>query len=298
MGRIIDLTGQKFGFLTVIERDLEYQKEKNSSKSHWKCKCICGKIKTIEGNSLKTGKTKSCGCQRGDNLIGKKFNKLLVMELLPTRQNRNKVYRCLCDCGNYVEIAGRNLKNGHTKSCGCLAKEIKENNTINLVGKKFGNLTVLEKSGYKNKRLFWKCQCSCGNITYVSGACLRSEEILSCGCILSRGEERISKILTENNIPYIKQKTFKDCMNAEHSALLRFDFYINNEFLLEFDGQQHFSYTNYGWNTEEHFKKVQENDLIKNNFAQKNNIPLKRIPYWKLKGLTLEDILGEKYLIK
>lgn len=53
-----DLTGQKFGKLTVIKRA-------GSTKYHcanWECLCDCGNKKIISGNSLTTGKTKSCGC--------------------------------------------------------------------------------------------------------------------------------------------------------------------------------------------------------------------------------------------
>lgn len=75
---------------------------------------------------------------------------------------------CKCDCGNIVEISGNNLKrtdNKATKSCGCLKKS-----NINLVGQKFGELTVLKLSdkddGHRHK--YWECICSCGTIVYVT----------------------------------------------------------------------------------------------------------------------------------
>lgn len=52
-----NLTGKKFGRLTVIERDLSI----DSRKAHWVCKCDCGNIKTIRSDSLQS-QTKSCGC--------------------------------------------------------------------------------------------------------------------------------------------------------------------------------------------------------------------------------------------
>lgn len=57
MGKFIDLTGQKFGRLTVIKRA-----ENIGRYSAWLCKCDCGKEKIINGNSLKSGLTRSCGC--------------------------------------------------------------------------------------------------------------------------------------------------------------------------------------------------------------------------------------------
>jgi hypothetical protein len=57
MGRFINLTGQKFGKLTVIERT------KNQGKhTVWVCKCECGNIVKVRSTNLITGNTKSCGC--------------------------------------------------------------------------------------------------------------------------------------------------------------------------------------------------------------------------------------------
>jgi hypothetical protein len=58
MGSLIDLTGQKFSRLTVIERA---GKDKGD-QSLWLCKCLCGQEKTVRGGDLKTKRTKSCGC--------------------------------------------------------------------------------------------------------------------------------------------------------------------------------------------------------------------------------------------
>lgn len=56
--RIKDLTGIKFGKLTVIKR---YESDKHGNLM-WLCECECGNKKIINGNSLKSGATKSCGC--------------------------------------------------------------------------------------------------------------------------------------------------------------------------------------------------------------------------------------------
>lgn len=55
--RIIDLTGKRFGMLTVITRDTT-----PSCRTRWICKCDCGNIKSIEGIHLTQGKITSCGC--------------------------------------------------------------------------------------------------------------------------------------------------------------------------------------------------------------------------------------------
>ena len=60
MGKRIDITGQKFGRLTVIE----YSHTDKHGQSYWKCKCDCGNIKVIRGTFFKRGVTQSCGCLR------------------------------------------------------------------------------------------------------------------------------------------------------------------------------------------------------------------------------------------
>ena len=56
-----DLTGQKFNHLTVIKLDEE---KSNTKKKYWICRCDCENhtIKSIRGDQLTSGKTKSCGC--------------------------------------------------------------------------------------------------------------------------------------------------------------------------------------------------------------------------------------------
>lgn len=57
MSKLIDLTGQRFGRLVVVER--AESKNKNSS---WLCKCDCGKQTVVSAPNLKSGATRSCGC--------------------------------------------------------------------------------------------------------------------------------------------------------------------------------------------------------------------------------------------
>jgi hypothetical protein len=60
---------------------------------------------------------------------------------------------------------------------------------IDMLGKKFGMLTVIELAGQdKRKEYLWKCRCDCGNETIVLGGNLRSGHIKSCGCAKATGE--------------------------------------------------------------------------------------------------------------
>lgn len=64
MGKLIDLTGQRFGRLTVVGR------AENAKDGHarWLCKCDCGNTTVVGGNDLKKGTSRSCGCLRIDKV--------------------------------------------------------------------------------------------------------------------------------------------------------------------------------------------------------------------------------------
>ena len=294
----VDITNQKFGRLTVLEY---------VGNSSWKCKCDCGNIKTIKTANLKNGNTKSCGCLQKEkvkeaiwkDLTNQKFGRLTVLFPTEKKQGSNIIWHCKCDCGKECDIAGNNLTSGNSTSCGCFKIEnTKELLTKNLIGQKFGRLTVIEKTEERDGRsIIWLCKCECGNFKKISSRNLIHDKIKSCGCLRSLGEGKIEKILKENNISFMRQKTFSNCINLNTGYPLYFDFYINDFFLLEFDGIQHFKYTNNDWNTKENFEKTKLRDKIKDEYCLINNIPLKRIPYWEIDNLTLELIMSDKYLI-
>ena len=64
MGRkAIDLVGQMFGNLIVLERDLSVQGKRGKAVK-WLCRCTCGSTCSVSSNNLLRGTTKSCGCYR------------------------------------------------------------------------------------------------------------------------------------------------------------------------------------------------------------------------------------------
>ena len=96
--------------------------------------------------------------------------------------------------------------------------------------------------------------------------------------------------LTEKNIIYETQKTFQECRDKQ---VLPFDFFIDNKFLLEYDGNQHFRpYIVFGG--EERFKLQQLHDHIKNKYCFKNKIKLLRISYNELNNIykILDDYIS------
>ena len=114
------------------------------------------------------------------NLINQKFNKLLVIKMTDIKfKCRNKIWLCKCNCGNTTKVSSNNLISGHTKSCGCL-------DSPNIIGQKFGKLTVLSliKKGKKGISKTWLCKCECGNVKNVLTDRLMSNHVKSCGCLI------------------------------------------------------------------------------------------------------------------
>lgn len=57
------------------------------------------------------------------DLTGQTFTRLRVKEYAGTDKRRQATWRCVCSCGNEVVVRGATLRNGETKSCGCLNRE-------------------------------------------------------------------------------------------------------------------------------------------------------------------------------
>ena len=181
MGRVKDLTGQRFGRWIVIEY---------KGNSLWLCRCDCGNEKLDNGKSLRKGTSKSCGCLHNEELrernfkdiTNKRFEKLIAIKQTGEIKNNQFIWECKCDCGNICYIRSSDLISGHTKSCGCLYKET-DKNINNLIGKVFGRLTVIERCDNKNNKVMWKCKCACGNVIEVSSNSLITGNTKSCGCL-------------------------------------------------------------------------------------------------------------------
>lgn len=65
-----------------------------------------------------------------DDLTGKRFGRLVVLNREGTTDNRHTIWHCKCDCGNECTALATNLKRGLVKSCGCLKKEITRNRAM------------------------------------------------------------------------------------------------------------------------------------------------------------------------
>lgn len=227
------------------------------------------------------------------DLTGKRFGKLVVLAEVPKeeRKNSKKVeWLCQCDCGKTTKVVTNYLNSGHTTSCGCRRKEaMSESMSLNLIGLKFGQLLVIEKTDKRASDgcIIWKCQCDCGNIAYVNTNSLKRGDIQSCGCIRSRGEKVVNNLLFEMGLNYQTQFWFKDLKDKKY---LYFDFAILNEdnslnCLIEYQGIQHFDANSIhgAW------KNLPfEHDRMKREYCKLHNIKLLEIPYYDFDKLDID----------
>lgn len=177
--------GMKFGRLTII---------KKASRGGYECTCSCGNLRIVKAYNLVNRIVLSCGCygkeQRGKaiqkNILGKRFGNLIVIDRIGTNYRGDVEWLCQCDCGQKTTVTTNLLISGHTKSCGCLQKRMASasaRKNSNLVGMRFGRLTVIEETG-KNRwgSVIWRCQCDCGNETNLATGVLKHGDTTSCGC--------------------------------------------------------------------------------------------------------------------
>lgn len=232
------------------------------------------------------------------NEIGNKYGLLTVIRRAENNKNGRAKWVCQCECGNQIEILGVTLRNGATQSCGCLQKKRTSNaNSISEVGRKYGKLTVISRAGSDNGYALWRCSCECGRETVVRGVSLRSGNTHSCGCCLSsKGEEKIEKILIEQNKEFIRQYKIEKCKNIYP---LPFDFAIfeGNTLicLIEYQGRQHYEESFVFNTTEDSLKHRQYRDNIKRKYCQNNNIKLIEIPYTDLNKISWEYLKERIY---
>ena len=279
----VDLTGQRFGKLTVLETLYNYN---GYNRATYKCKCDCGNIVYIK--SVQIYKRKDCGCvgTRKD-YTGQKFGKLLVLEMLYDYKDGATYCRCLCDCDNEITTRASGLATGNTTSCGCI-------HSPSLLGNKYGRLTVVKELESNTPQRLWLCDCECGNQVKARSYTLTSGHTQSCGCLRSESvslfEVFISNILKDNLITHHKEFTFKDCKGVGNKKL-RFDFYLPDyNTLIEYDGEQHFKPIEY-FGGEKHFYILKQNDEIKNKYCKTHKINLVRIPYTLSKDKVREVIM-------
>lgn len=198
-----------------------------------------------------------------------------VEELSRTDIQDKKTYLlCRCDCGKWHICRSDAYKkesdnsNGACYSCGCLNQESFAKNILNfeVQEKRVQKLNeyLSDKGLQVGDEIFsWKItqiktepsKTKNGTRKYVKGICpyckkesdwiradgITSGAVHSCGCASeSIGEQRIRLLLQNNNLSFIQEYTNASCISPITNSRYRWDFYVENKYLIEFDGIQHF----------------------------------------------------------
>ena len=191
-----DFIGTKFNHLTPVREMPRKIYPNGRSIPMYECLCDCGNTVIVRKDSITSGHTKSCGCQKKKifakhnkkqhqkaekNLLGKTFGRLTVLSYHPD----DKKYLCQCQCGKTIKVASANLYNNSTISCGCS----RNHDMTDIIGKTFGKLTVTalhHTVRHKNKERspthFYTCLCQCGKEKIVARNSLLSGKTTHCGC--------------------------------------------------------------------------------------------------------------------
>ena len=319
-GRVNDIRGQTFGYLTVI--DDVGKRDKNNGSILWLCRCKCGNLVYRRGRSLKDEHVASCGCylseyaqQRSDEMmLGKKFGHLTVLSREGYKYQQFQ-WKCKCDCGTIVYRATQHLKDTHESACPKCAHR----NHRNAIGLKIGYVTIIDyiedDDGYN---LGYKCHCDkCNNDFELSrmewvNASRRQQNNFTCSCsgpIKSHGEHYILNLLQQDpwflqqQYKIIHDKQFFKDLQLPSGGIGRYDFVITDQYqipirIIEYDGIQHFEAVE---NKKSIFtstlKERQLNDDTKNWYAYNHKIPLVRIPYYlPFEQITVDLLFSDQYI--
>ena len=235
MTAMIDLRGQLFGRLTVVEDS----GEREGSNIIWLCDCNCGTTgyKTT-GKRLRSGKTRSCSCLRREvararrtiDVTGVEFGFSRFVRDTGQRRGGNHanngsiVWECECfggsrhgfpGCkGRFLATRGDVYDNGQV-SCGCYRNHLGRSRAIDITGQTFGYLTAMrptdERSGNDVK---WLCVCNSpfhqeSREHVASLGSLRSGHTRSCSCLFTEQASRraIEKMQSRHrkNWPYVRE---------------------------------------------------------------------------------------------
>lgn len=153
--KLHDLTGKHFNRLTVLRRA-----ENRGAQTAWKCRCLCGVELDVQASHLKTGHTRSCGCERAERSqmsAGEKFYRLTTIEPAGRDKPGHALWLCRCSCGKELPVRVHNLKKGYVRSCGCLQRD-------NRLRGKHGHCRAVESSTFTS----WRCmiqRCTNPNAT-------------------------------------------------------------------------------------------------------------------------------------
>ena len=182
--------GDQYGSWTVIGEG-----PVKGGNRYYRCRCVCGKEKMVQGGTLRNGRSKSCGCVRNiyinpDGYVGKKLGTWTVLDEVV--RDGEVLYRCRCVCGTERLVKYKDMAKLPGRSCGCIrerrkkeaAEQARELVSASEIGKTFGLWTVLalDETPRPSRQRYYLCRCACGTERSVRRSALISGKSLNCGC--------------------------------------------------------------------------------------------------------------------
>lgn len=124
------------------------------------------------------------------SFVGEKYGHLTILEPVGVNENGETLVYCECDCENHYNkvVPLYKLLSGIAKSCGKSYHRYKSD--CDYENRKFGRLTVVNIAYRRNRKIFLKCKCLCGNTTIASLNNLKSGSVKSCGCLRIENNEK------------------------------------------------------------------------------------------------------------
>lgn len=146
------------------------------------------------------------------DISGQRFGRLVALRDVGSF-GTGRIWEFKCDCGNLLRHKAATIRHGKTQSCGCLANELtSQRKRLNLLGKTFGRLTVESCAGPdKHGKVCWRCVCSCGNGSTVTGSQLTTGKTRSCGC-LQKEAARQARLLEKQEMPVSRTKAYRSAL--------------------------------------------------------------------------------------
>lgn len=274
------------------------------------CKCLtCGYEWNVRyGNLIH----QNLGCQKCNGTISNSYeykineikklgHNVLSYSVEKISGKTRMIIKCFCDIHGeeYTSTYYKLLNGANCPKCSKEKASLKRRISIKYINNilKSNNIECIEYIDCDTKirahdTLLFKCK-ECNSDFKMTWANLSQRKycpICFKGRTYSSKSKIISNILTKNNIKFIQEYTFDDCVYIKK---LRFDYYIPSlNLCIEYDGEQHYMPIEY-FGGEETFKKIQIRDKIKDEYCKTNNIRLIRIHYKNSKEYIYSIIENE-----
>lgn len=331
-----DLTGQTFGKWTVLKRDFT-----KVPRVAWLCQCDCGKIHSVQGSHLKSGKSTKCkqcfleedaGKGNIKDLTGEKFGKLTVLRLNKEKTYRKtdgkkelcKFYDCQCECGNIETLSMERLTQQGWNECSlCRYKGFESSGrkgaytrNQNIIKQKGSLLDILNERYSKkyisriwssrnklepweitpqsHKSIYLVCpKCGTEYKTSALGLYSRVYEIMCPDCLRNITDSSLEKRTKEYLREVLKLTTLHegDCtlyvINPKTGNRLLYDNeVVEHNLIIEVMGKQHYEELSEkspwlnGLTPKQFLEDLQWRDNYKKEFAIANGYNYLAIPYW------------------